>query len=88
MTEVIHVSVGDPPGSTGSASIDSYTCNCACQVCLSGSCCRFTQYPGTITTTTTGAVLPAECNPTDHNFAKLHPSKLFCRKCGVTKRVK
>lgn len=40
----VHVQVGDPPGTAGisGSSFDSWTCSCACERCLSGSCCRFT----------------------------------------------
>jgi len=92
---VMHGSIGDPPGTVGSSATADQWCNCACQRCLAGDCCRFPPkgdeaqrwytVPGT--STTSWLIAEIVCGAIDHDYAVLDPSRLFCRKCGTTKGV-
>lgn len=59
------------------------SCNCACQVCLSGGCCmdpnRRWFYPVTVTDTT---IAWTPC-ASGHDFAPFNAVTLYCRKCGT-----
>lgn len=64
----------------------SWSCNCACQVCMAGDCCmrpgRTT--PETYVSTGTAPLLPAHV----HTYQRFDATRLFCQTCGETKRVR
>lgn len=66
-------------------------CNCACSICMSGSCCQVPDpnrpAPRTYTTTSTFTFpgVTWECGVIDHDYAPFDPSRIYCRKCGKFK---
>jgi hypothetical protein len=63
-------------------------CNCACQRCLSGSCCMWpdvtpaTPVFRTYATTGAGVTPSGSCLPYGHWFAPYPTGGLFCQRCG------
>lgn len=84
----VHYYVGDVgPVTTGASSF--VTCNCACSRCIAGDCCLVAPYTGMwpSTVTTASLTVMSECGAANHDFDRLAKSRLYCRKCGTTRKV-
>lgn len=64
----------------------SWTCNCACSICMAGACCMDPNRPSVPTYTSNGTapLLPVH----EHDYRKFDPARLFCRTCGEMKDVR
>lgn len=63
----------------------SWTCNCACGLCMSGQCCMDPARPAVTYRVTTGTAVDLPVH--EHDYRKLTAKRLFCRTCGETKAV-
>ena len=82
----LHVYPWAPFVSVTSGATTSWTCSCACGICMAGGCCMDPSTPRTPTITTTGTGWPAVFH--EHDYAKFDAKRLFCHKCGETKDVR
>ena len=84
MTTLAYASIGDWPLTPRRYD----TCNCACHICMAGSCCQFssgTTYPSTIVTTTTAPYIAHEHRWQAVGLRKGHVIQ-SCE-CGEVRRV-